>query len=269
MRNIYIIILKILYFEVCGYMETKEVLEIALLSGEILLVSGAEVYRVEETIKRISDSYNVNCECFVMPTGIFVSSNGNGDGFVSYVRRIKERSMDLHKIELINSFSRKISEDPLGYDEAMKELEYIQNGPYFKFPLMLVAAGMTAFVYALLFKGTLFEALIAFVISVAIFAFQTKSKNAGFQFLQLLIAGMLAGGVSIGMKKIFPVLNIDKIIIGSIMILVPGVAITNSIKDALYGDIVSSLSRMGEAIFIATAVGIGVAIMLLFGTRWV
>lgn len=250
-------------------MKTKEVLDIALLSGEILLVSGAEIYRVEETIKRISDSYNINCECFVMPTGIFVSSNGSGDGFVSYVRRIKGRSMDLHKIELINSFSRKIQDNPLSYDEAMKELEYIQNGPYFKYPLMLMAAGMTAFVYALLFKGTIFEALIAFGISVLIYAFQEKIKNTGFQFLQLLMAGMLAGGISIGMKKVFPILNIDKIIIGSIMILVPGVAITNSIKDALYGDIVSSISRMGEAIFVATALGIGVAIMLLLGTRWV
>lgn len=250
-------------------METKEVLEIALLSGEILLISGAEVYRVEETIKRISDSYNVNCECFVMPTGIFVSSNGNGDGFVSYVRRIKGRSMDLHKIELINNFSRKVSDNPLTYDEAMKELEYIQKGPFFKLPFMLLAAGMTAFVYVLLFKGTLFEASIAFAISALIYSFQEKSKNAGFQFLQLLIAGMIAGGTSIGMKRIFPVLNIDKIIIGSIMILVPGVAITNSIEDALYGDMVSSISRMGEAIFIAIAVGIGVAIMLLFGMKWV
>jgi len=53
------------------------------------------------------------------------------------------------------------------------------------------------------------------------------------------------------------------------MILVPGFAITNGIKDALFGDIVSSLSRIGEAIYVVVAVGIGVAIMLLLGTRWV
>jgi uncharacterized membrane protein YjjP (DUF1212 family) len=202
-----------------------------------------------------------------MPTGIFISSNGSGDGFVSYVRRIKERSMDLHKIELISNFSRKVQENQPSYEEAMKELECIKRGPFFKFPLMLTAAGMTAFVYALLFNGTIFEALIAFGVSVLIYAFQEKGKNTGFQFLQLLLAGMLAGGISVGMKRIFPILNIDKIIIGSIMILVPGVAITNSIKDALYGDIVSSISRMGEAVFIATALGIGVAIMLFLGTR--
>lgn len=251
-------------------MKVKEVIEIAIRAGEILLVSGAEVYRVEDTIRRISSSYNVDCECFVMPTGIFISNNGSGEEFVSYVKRIKERSMDLHRIELINAFSRDIESKSLSYEAAMEELAKIEKGPYFNFPIRLMSAGMTAFVYTLLFRGTIYDAMVAFFISLCIYTLGERETNVeGFQFFYLLLSGIIAGGISIIMKKVFPILNTDKIIIGAIMILVPGVAITNGIKDALHGDIVSSFSRIGEAIFVVTAVGIGVAIMLLLVTRWV
>ncbi len=250
-------------------MKTKEVMEIALLAGEILLISGAEVYRVEDTINRISKSYNVDCECFVMPAGIFISSNGEGDGFVSYVKRIKDRSTDLHRIELINSFSRKISDNPLPYSEAKKELDRIKNNPYFSFPLRLASAAVIAFVYTLLLRGNLVDGIVALFISTCIYTFKEKTNIGGFQFIQLLISGIFAGAVGIGLKKLIPTLNVDVTIIGGIMILVPGFAITNGIKDALFGDIVSSLSRIGEAIYVVVAVGIGVAIMLLLGTRWV
>jgi uncharacterized membrane protein YjjP (DUF1212 family) len=129
---------------------------------------------------------------------------------------------------------------------------------------------MTAFIYTLLFKGNVWDGIVSFFISMGIYTFNEFMTRIGsFQFLQLLLSGILAGVVSLGAKGIYPILNVDKIVIGGIMILVPGMAITNGIKDALYGDIVSSLSRLGEAIFIVTAVGTGVAISLLFGTKWV
>lgn len=247
-------------------MNANEVMQIALLAGEILLKSGAEVYRVEDTISRISKSFNVECETFVMPTGIFISNNGNGKEFGSYVRRIKSRSLDLHRIELINSFSRKVEVEKITYEEAMKELKNIEGAPYFSFPIMLLSAGMTAFSYTVLFKGKLWDGVVSFFICIIIYLFNViLSKIGSFQFLQNLLSGAIAGGISMVMYSIFPVLNVDKIIIGGIMILVPGMAITNGIKDALYGDIVSSLSRIGEAIFVVTAVGIGVAISLLLG----
>lgn len=251
-------------------MNTNEVMQIALLAGEVLLKSGAEVYRVEDTITRIARNYNVECECFVMPTGIFISSNGKGNEFLSYVRRIKGRSLDLHRIELVNSFSRNIEGEKYSFSEAMEELKRIEEAPYFSYPIRLLSAGMTAMVYTLLFNASIWDGIVAFFISVGIFIFNDMlAKIGSFQFLQNLLSGILAGGVSIWITNLFPVLNVDKILIGGIMILVPGMAITNGIKDALYGDTVSSMTRLGEAIFVVTAVGIGVAITLLIGTRWV
>ena len=96
-----------------------------------------------------------------------------------------------------------------------------------------------------------------------------KISHTGiFQFLEFFLSGTLAGCLSLLSVKLFPALDIYKIIIGSIMVLVPGVAITNGIKDALYGDTVSSLYRISEAIFISIAIGAGVGIVLSTGLRW-
>lgn len=88
-----------------------------------------------------------------------------------------------------------------------------------------------------------------------------------FQFLEYFISGLFVGGLSVLAIKLFPGLDIYNIIIGSIMILLPGVAITNGIKDALYGDTVSSLYRVAETVFISVAVGSGVGIILTIGLR--
>jgi uncharacterized membrane protein YjjP (DUF1212 family) len=88
-----------------------------------------------------------------------------------------------------------------------------------------------------------------------------------FQFLEYFISGLLVGGMSLIFIRLFPALDIYNIIIGAIMILVPGVAVTNGIKDALYGDTVSSLYRMAETVFISVAVGSGVGIVLTLGMR--
>jgi uncharacterized membrane protein YjjP (DUF1212 family) len=76
------------------------------------------------------------------------------------------------------------------------------------------------------------------------------------------VSGIIAGALTIFTKGIYPPINIDKVIAGAIMILVPGLAITSAIKDALKGDLVSSISRIGEALLVVVAVGAGVGLMI-------
>jgi uncharacterized membrane protein YjjP (DUF1212 family) len=125
-----------------------------------------------------------------------------------------------------------------------------------------------SFVYSLLFNGSVFDALSALLISLTVYWVKQKVSEMGFfQFLEYFISGLLVGGMSLIFIRLFPALDIYNIIIGAIMILVPGVAVTNGIKDALYGDTVSSLYRMAETVFISVAVSSGVGIVLTLGMR--
>ncbi len=249
-------------------MKNREVLDIAIRAGEILLRNGAEIYRVEDTIVRICKSYGVACEAFVLPTGMFITAFGANDEDISIVRRIKERMVNLYKVELINSFSRRIEKEPLSHRDAKLELDEISNSPRHSFLLRLASAAIISFAYTILFKGTYIEGGFAFAIGAMIYLLkETVSKIGFFQFFDTFISGMLAAGLSLVVNRYFPHADIYKIIIGSIMILLPGVAITNAIKDALHGDIASSVFRLSEALYVATAVGAGVGVVLSLSLR--
>jgi len=251
-------------------MKTEEIINIAIKAGEILLTSGAEIYRVEDTITRICKSYGMECESFVLPTGIFISAKGSGHETISSIKRIKDRTVNLHRIELINMFSRNLQQNPVSYFEAVKALNDIKNMKGFNFITHAISAGIAAFAFTLLFKGRINEGIAACIISIVIFVIKWKISEIGFfQFFEFFISGLIAAVISLAAVRILPDLNIYQVIIGSIVILLPGVAITNGIKDALYGDIVSSLSRLGEAVLVAIAVGAGVGIVLSVGLRWV
>ncbi|MGE5677588.1 MAG: threonine/serine exporter family protein [Pseudomonadota bacterium] len=244
-------------------MDTERVLRIALLAGETLMQSGAEIYRAEDTARIICKSYDVEAECVFMPTGIFISGYGEDNRSVSQLKRITTRTVDLHRIEMINTFSRKINEEQISIEEAEKELLRIKECPYFKFSTMLAAASLTAPVYTLLFNGTVQDALLAAMISTILYIVNSGISSIGFfPFFSVFISGMLAGALTIFANILYPMIHMDKVIIGAIMILVPGIAITNAIKDALKGDLLSSLTRIGEALLVVTAVGAGVGLMM-------
>lgn len=251
-------------------MQTGELIEVALKAGEILLTSGAEIYRVEDTIKRICRSYKAECESFALPTGIFISVREESESAPQTTfKRIRQRSVDLHRIDSVNSFSRNLETALPEYSEAIDILTEIENRKSYSYPVRLITAGAASFVFTLLFAGTAGEGIAAIIIGMMIFTIKEKLAETGvFQFFELFAAGAAAGVASLLAVKLFPEFNIYKIIIGSIMLFLPGVAITNGIKDALHDDLVASIARLGEAVFTAAAVGAGVGISLAIGLNW-
>jgi uncharacterized membrane protein YjjP (DUF1212 family) len=253
------------------YLEVKEVLNIALLCGEILLTSGSEIYRVEDTIDRICSAYNVECESFVTPTGIFVSGRleDSTNKPVTLMKRVRNRTINLHNIEAINTFSRNLQSNPMSYEEALQILTSVEIAPYFSFVKRLTAAGLTSFAYAALFKGTFLDGIFAALISMIIYSLSEKMNKANIsQYFKSFLCSFTAGLISIYSGRLINILNINPIIVGSIMILVPGLAITNGIRDALHGDILSSQARVMEALITVSTIGVGVGIPLLLMKYW-
>jgi len=247
-------------------MKKAELMEIAMKAGEVMLISGAEIYRAEETIVRVCGSYDVQCESFVLPTGIFISIRGDDGCMQTAFKRIRQRTVDLNKIDRVNDFSRSLKNSPLSYEAAAKRLSEIEQTERYCLPIRMGAAALGSFVFTRLFNGSFYDGLAAAIIGlIAYIIKQSLSKKSLFQFFELFTVGLLAGLLSVSAVKLFPVLNIYKIIIGSVMLYLPGVAITNGIKDAFYGDLVASLTRLGEALLIAAAIAAGVGISLSIG----
>jgi len=242
----------------------NDVTRIAIKAGKILLTSGAEIYRVEDTITRICKAYKVECETFVVPTGIFITAYGKDGETITHVKRIKERTINIKKIEAVNAFSRSLNNRVPDYSEAMNILDSIEHEREYPFWLKLAATSVTAFAFVLLFKGTSYESIAAALISAIVYFFKERVVQVSlFPFLGFFISGIVAGSLSILFSVLISGLNIYKIIIGAIVIHLPGMAMTNGIKDALYGDITSSMNRISEAFFSVAAICAGVALALL------
>ncbi|MGU9539453.1 threonine/serine exporter family protein [Clostridium tepidum] len=244
-------------------MGAKQVLEISLSVGKMLLSSGAESYRVEETIERICRAYNLQCECMVTAKGVFLSIIDDNNEKITSLKKVKTRGVDLARIDRLNSFSRSLQDNPMPYDEAKKKIKEIESLPFFTLPVRIVAAGMTSFVYSLFFNGTIYDAIISTFISMIIYYMLDKVSKVG--FFQFFFAGFIIGVSSLISENIFSLVSRGNIITGGIMILVPGVPLTNGIKDIIYDDFMSGIVKFGEAMLVITAIGAGIATALTLG----
>ena len=136
--------------------------------------------------------------------------------------------------------------------------------------MRLFAASMTSFTYSLFFNGTIYDSIVSAVISAGIYFMLEKTSRVGFfQFLEFFLSGFIIGGVSLLSENLLPFVTKGNVITGAIMILLPGVALTNGIKDILYDDFLSGMVKFGEAmlIIIAVGAGIGLGLSLRIGVR--
>ena len=253
-------------------MHIDDIIHVATEAGKIILENGGETYRVEQTITMICNSYGIaHTESFVTPTGIMVSITNNQNKTISLVRRINTRTVNLRKVSMINSLSRRIVSSPLSTTEMIKELNYINNmPPYSHKTTTFFAAGSSGF-FTLLFGGNYKDFFVAFIIGALInYISGLLDELEVNSFLKNMLGGSLAATIALIAASLGLVGNMDTIIIGSIMILVPGISITNAIRDTIAGDLVSGVSRSVEALFVAIAIASGTSIVfkiwfLLFG----
>ena len=233
----------------------------AVLAGETMLKSGAETYRVEETITRILGTANVDTvETVVLTTGIFVTLDNPDMENISVIKRVESRGMNLNRIERVNAVSRRFCAGEMTLEEAYAELKTIKGRQYkrriYNLATIVVCAG-----FAPLFGGGWAEIGGAAIAGIALAFIITVGKYFHIQGFILNAFSAFAVAISaIFLKNSFPVLDMDTVIISSIMPIVPGVAITYAIRDSLQGDYLAGAARTMEAFMTAVAIALGVGV---------
>ncbi|MDD3350625.1 MAG: threonine/serine exporter family protein, partial [Eubacteriales bacterium] len=133
----------------------KNVLMLALLAGEILLKSGSEIYRVEDTVVKICKAFRIPyAEVFATTTGIFLSLDAGEDAFPhTLIRRIKGGRIDLGKISAINSFSRELDDANVPTEKHLSYLNDIKDAPPYRLPMQILGAAMITSFFTLMLGG--------------------------------------------------------------------------------------------------------------------
>jgi len=239
------------------------VMQIALYAGELLIRNGAEMYRAEETIMRISEAGGIHdITPFVTPTILFIA-NGDGEN-VLYTRNIKKRSNNIAKITLVSDFSRKFETGHIDISEAMDCLRQIDEYKGYPYRFLLFATGIGCGVFAVLVGGKFGDFVAAFFASyIAVFISDKIMARSRTVFTGNFVASMFVGVISILSFEIKLVDNLDNIIVGAALALVPGVAFTAGIRDFISGDLLSGIARIGAAVLVAIDIAFGVGSILM------
>lgn len=243
--------------------EIKRLMMLLLQAGEIMLKSGAETYRVEDTMKRMANSRDIKrFDSFVTPTGIFVSAEYHGELY-SYIRRIKSISIDLQKVSDVNSFSRAFVDSDMRLYDGFKRLHQIDKGKDFKDIHKYFASGLTSAGFTVIYGGSYLDAIPAFIAGFLLFFILGFFKEKQItKLVNTILGGMIVTCVAMFFVHFNKDFHLAPIISGTIMPLAPGVAITNAIRDFIYGDYLAGVSRAVEAIIVAIGIAFGVGIAL-------
>lgn len=236
-------------------------------AGMILLESGAEIYRVEDTMKRICFNYGANtCDAYATPTMLLVSFSKDGQLYHN-VKRTSVKTVDLNKIERVNTLSRRISKEEMTLEDFMHELDVIDAEMVYDDWMKILAAAITAFGFVWFYGGNLKDALCAMLIGTFLKMIMSGIDKIEFTpIFKNLFGGAFVTLISIGAYRIGLCDSLDTIIISVIMLLVPGLAFTNAIRDTVNGDLLSGLARMIEAVFVAIGIALGSGIVFwMFG----
>ncbi|HNT52648.1 MAG TPA: threonine/serine exporter family protein [Candidatus Syntrophosphaera sp.] len=255
----------------------QEASQITLEIGRILLQSGAATNRVELMMRKIcAVTGYTHTESFVTPTGIFLSVSDSRDQVITSIKRIENRRIDLGKISrvsrLIGNLEKQFLEDGSCHMSAADfrtELKRIESEKAYPGWLTTLCGGLTSGCFCLLFGGSWAEFGVAYLVGVLVsLSLRLLSGLQLNNFLLHIFGAALVVSFAKILDIVVPGIKLDNIIIGGIMLLVPGLSFVNAIRDTMSGDLVSGTARAVEALFIAVAIATGSGVMLKLWAWW-
>lgn len=245
-------------------MNNQQLLEIASRLGYSMQKCGAEIYRIEDSLTRVLTALGAtDVNVFVINSAVMLSIKTGEETVLSEIRRSPARGTDLYKLNRLNSLCRRICSVQLEYQNIIDELESIESKKAFSFPIKLLGFIMVSVGFCLIFGGEALEALAALAISLVVFplVYVMERLKTGI-FFKNIIASAAIALLAILFSAFVLSVNIDKVIIGTFMNLVPGVALVTSMRDIIAGDLIAGKNTLTEAIIIAIGMALGAGIVL-------
>lgn len=272
--------------------QSRRALELVTRIGEVLLKNGGEIFRVQQTMQLVAKAYGIpGFQVYVLANGLFVSmqeegrtitrpvESGDAAGqeylfgqehlasqarLASQVRYVPLSSVHLGRVAAVNNLSREIVAQKYTVEEASRKIEQIDKLPFTSNAVQTLMSGLGAGAFCILFGGSLLDSAAAFLSGLVLWLFVLFLTARG---ANKIMVNILASALVTAMGVLFFHLfsfgdSMDMIVIGSIVPLLPGVPLTNSIRDYLNGDYLSGTIRMIDAVLVACCIALGVGIVL-------
>lgn len=241
-------------------------LDLILDAGQTLLENGGEVFRAQDTMEIMARSFGVqDFNVYVLTNGIFASAEVPGRGTVSLVRHVPAVSMHLDRIEAVNALSREVASGRLGPTQARERLAQARALPTATPRTERLAAAVGAAGFAYLFGGTSLSIVCVAAVGgwMEAAVSQVFTRHGINRIFTNLSAAALCTLWAAAIQAVSPAMDANAAIIGALMVLTPGVALTMGVRDILNADYLSGSIRLLDAVLVAGSIACGVALAWL------
>ncbi len=246
-------------------LDYNALLELVSEMGFRLMFSGAEIYRVEESVSRLLQAYGAERgEVFAIPNCIIVSLTSPQGEPMTQIRRMPSHGTDIYLLERYNDLCRRLCRETPPFEEAlscMREIE--RTHKVYSLPMQLLAHFLGCGLFSLFYGGSVWDGLCGGLCGMVICLCMLLTSRLGANLFFKTIAGAAVSAfAAMALTATGLGQNADSIIIGALMALVPGIAFTNAMRDIMAGDMVAGISKAAEALLIGAAIALGTALAL-------
>lgn len=248
-------------------MTCEEIIQIAARIGQGLLESGAEAYRVENSIHHVIEAYDLGeCQVFSIPNYLHIDlTDKEGTTHSKMCRANSAKGVDLEKLNALNGLCRSIAREKPPAEELWARLEEIRHTREYSLPMQMLAYAVGSGGFALFWGGVALDgiaaAIIGAIVAVAMYYMGRLDTNL---FFKSIIASALSALLTCLFIYFGLGVNRNEIIIGIFMMLLPGLMITNFMREIIVGDWLTGITRLIEALLIAASIALGTGIVLSF-----
>lgn len=251
--------------------KTEQFLNFCCEMGRALIQNGAEIYRVEDSINRLLLAYGyLDTEVFAIPSCVILNIQHEGHNYTKSIR-IRTSFINLDKLDRLNSLCRRVCRERPPAVAAFEQLRGITSASGYPAWGGYLAHGFVAVFFTLFWGGDALDAFFAFSCGLAVKAATSSMSRMNTNiFFTYVLSSMLMVMIPLALLHLGAAVHMDKIVIGAIMLLVPGIAITNVMRDVIAGDFLTALTKFAEVLIISMALAVGIAIpvsaaRMLFG----
>ncbi len=245
------------------------VLALALGVGTGLLSCGASVSRVEIAVKLICLSCGAQeVNVMALPSVIICSIRLADGSEVSQMKRNYEVGNNFRRMELYNQLSRDICSKKLTHEEAEERLAEINSGRGYNLPVMVLGGGLVAGAFTVYFGGSLIDGIPAFIVGcLMMYVSILLSRREFNSYARTFVLSLMGGVLSILISRLLILCgaqcSVSMVMIGSIMVVVPGLLICNAVRDMFSGDIYSGAFELLNGFLAILAIAAGYSASLI------
>ena len=246
-------------------------MKLVIKAGEVMLCSGAEIYRVEDTMERMLGACeNIEDIQVVCTYSSIMVSFYYDNHVVTSIRKIRNISTNLEKISDVNNFSREFVSKKISLEGAILDLEGIVAKDGLSSCAQIFAFAMVSSFFTLTLDGSLVDFISTFIITSLsqYISYLTASQGRKY-FIDTLLSSFIITFLAFFISFLGVPLDANKVVMGSIYMLFPGISLTNSVRDFMNRDLLAGTIGLIQAVLVAGALATGVGIVILIHSKLV